>query len=172
MESEPAATLATTPPPASSFATMTQANAFDILLSLTLSDLGARYGRGAQRVLKWLLDPFALVGVYLLLVTIVLSTQGRAPGLSLACAVVPFQLIMSTVINAMMAVTTRRTIVLNMGFRRALIPFASALTESVAFVASFTLFALMMVIYRVQPTLSMAWLPLVVIANVFFAVGL
>src|SRR5436190_18186372 len=60
------------------------AGTLDILLSLTMSDLRARYGRGAQRFLKWLLDPFSLVGVYLLLVTIVLSTKGRAPGLSLA----------------------------------------------------------------------------------------
>lgn len=150
----------------------TGASAFDILLSLTMSDLRARYGRGAQRFLKWLLDPFALVGVYLLLVTIVLQTKGRAPGLSLACAVVPFQLLMSTVINAMMAVTTRRTIVLNMGFRRALIPLASALTETIAFAASFTLFVLMMAIYGIAPTRAIAWLPVVVLVNVFFAVAL
>jgi lipopolysaccharide transport system permease protein len=148
------------------------ATALDILLALTMSDLRARYGRGAQRFLKWLLDPFALVGVYLLLVTIVLSTQGRAPGLSLACAVVPFQLLMSTVINAMMAVTTRRTIVLNMGFRRALIPFASALTETIAFAASFTLFVLMMAIYGIAPTAAIVWLPVVVLVNIFFAVAL
>lgn len=148
------------------------ASAVDILLALTMSDLRARYGRGAQRFLKWLLDPFALVGVYLLLVTIVLQTKGRAPGLSLACAVVPFQLLMSTVINAMMAVTTRRTIVLNMGFRRALIPFASALTETIAFAASFTLFVLMMAIYGIAPTAAFAWLPVVVLVNIFFAVAL
>jgi lipopolysaccharide transport system permease protein len=148
------------------------ASALDILLSLTMSDLRARYGRGAQRFVKWLLDPFALVGVYLLLVTIVLQTKGRAPGLSLACAVVPFQLLMSTVINAMMAVTTRRTIVLNMGFRRALIPFASALTETIAFAASFTLFVLMMAIYGIAPTTALVWLPVVVLVNVFFAIAL
>ena len=150
----------------------TRATAVDVLVSLTASDLRARYGRGPLRIFKWLLDPFALVGVYLLLVTFVLSTGGRAPGLSIACAVVPFQLIMSTVMNAMMAVTTRRTIILNMGFRRALIPVASALTESVAFLASFTLFMLMMAAYRVEPTSALVWLPLVVAANIFFAIGI
>lgn len=170
MEPEPAGALTT--PRIQGSARRAHASAVDILLSLTMSDLSARYGRGAQRVLKWLLDPFALVGVYVLLVTFVLSTPGPAPGLSLACAVVPFQLLMATVINAMMAVTTRRTIVLNMGFRRALIPFASALTETVAFVASFTLFILMMVVYRVEPTIAILWLPVVVLVNVVFAVAL
>jgi ABC-type polysaccharide/polyol phosphate export permease len=148
------------------------ATALDVLVSLTRSDLGVRYGRGARRVLKWLLDPFALVGVYLLLVTIVLNVHGRAPGLSLACAVVPFQLLMSTVINAMVAVTTRRTIILNMAFRRVLIPIASVLTETVAFVASLTLIALMMAVYDVEPTISILWLPLVLAATIFLALGL
>ncbi|MDP9222640.1 MAG: hypothetical protein M3P18_02080 [Actinomycetota bacterium] len=172
MDSDSAGALTPTLIRGSASSRQTPASAFDVLVSLTRSDLRVRYGRGAQRVLKWLLDPFALVGVYLLLVTIVLNVNGRAPGLSLACAVVPFQLLMSTVINALAAVTTRRTIILNMGFRRALIPIASVLTETVAFVASLTLIALMMVIYRVAPTISMVWLPLVVAVNIVLALGL
>jgi lipopolysaccharide transport system permease protein len=148
------------------------ASVLDVLVSLTLADLRFRYGRGGRRILKWLLDPFALVGVYLLLVTIVLKVGGRAPGLSLACAVVPFQLLMSTVINAMMAITTRRTIILNMAFNRLLIPISSVVTETIAFAASFTLIVLMMVIYDVPPTSAVGWLPLVVAVNIFFALGL
>jgi hypothetical protein len=34
----------------------------DLLLALTRSDLLARYGRGPMQLIKWLLDPFALVG--------------------------------------------------------------------------------------------------------------
>lgn len=148
-----------------------QAGVRDVLVSLTIADMRFRYGRGARRVLKWLLDPFALVGVYLLLDTIVLNVQGLAPGLSVACAVVPFQLLMSTVINAMMAVTTRRTIILNMAFKRVLLPLSSVMTESVAFAASLTLLALMMIIYRIAPTPAIVWLPLVIAANIFFALG-
>src|SRR5438874_2662482 len=69
-----------------------EASASDVLISLVRSDLRARYGRGTSQFAKWLLDPFAAVGVYLLLVTIVLHRPGRAPGLSVACAVIPFQL--------------------------------------------------------------------------------
>ena len=106
-----------------------------MLLSLTEADLRARYGRGGGRFAKWLLDPFALAGVYLLLVTFVLNRGGPAPGLSLACAIGPFQLVMSTVTNSMIAITTRRSIVLNMSFQRSLIPVATTFTETVAFIA-------------------------------------
>ena len=143
----------------------------DVLISLTLSDLKVRYGRGGWRLVKWIADPFALVGVYLILVTLVLDRPGEAPGLSLACAVIPFQLFATTVVNAMSAVAARRSIVLNMGFNRTLLPLSGALTETVAFGASLLLLALMMVIYGVAPTPSILWLPVVIAATLLLSVG-
>lgn len=143
----------------------------ELLLALTQSDLRARYGRGGVRLFKWLLDPFALVGVYLLLVSVVLDRPGAAPGLSLACAVVPFQLLMMSVINAMGAVDLRRSIILNMSFERTFIPASSVLTETVAFAASFLLLILMLAIYRVSPTLALLWFPVVVAVNILLAVA-
>jgi ABC-type polysaccharide/polyol phosphate export permease len=149
-----------------------EATAADVLISLTQSDLRARYGRGASQFAKWLLDPFAAVGVYLLLVTIVLHRTGRAPGLSLACAVVPFQLIMATVINAMESITQRESIILNMSFKKVLLPISSVLTETVAFSASLLLLALMMGAYGVAPTRAILWLPVVLCTNIVFAIGI
>jgi ABC-type polysaccharide/polyol phosphate export permease len=143
----------------------------DVLFALTASDLRARYGRGAWRMVKWLLDPFALVGVYLLLVAFVLDRPGTAVGLSLACAVVPFQLVMGSVINALSAANQRRSIILNMGFDRPLIPVASVLTETLAFAASLLLLALMMAVYAVAPTVAILWLPVVITVTILFSVG-
>ena len=73
----------------------------DVLRVLATSDLRVRYGRGRLRFLKWILDPLAALGVYLLLVAIVLSRGEDAIGLSLACAVIPFTLLMASVVNAL-----------------------------------------------------------------------
>jgi lipopolysaccharide transport system permease protein len=143
----------------------------DLLRALTEADLRFRYGRGPGRFLRWLLEPFALVGVYLLLVTFVLDRPGTAPGLSLAAAIVPFQLVISTVANAMEAIEIRRPILLNMRFERKLIPLSSTLTESAAFSASFLLIVVMMAAYHVAPTRAIAWLPLVVLVNLYLAVS-
>lgn len=140
-----------------------------MLVALTASDLRARYGRGGFRLVKWLLDPFALVGVYLLLVTFVIYRPGLATGLSLACAVIPFQLIMLTVTNGLGSVALRSSIILNMGFRRTLIPLAGALTESAAFASSLLLVVLMMAAYGIAPTLAVLWLP--VVLGVTFLLG-
>jgi len=142
-----------------------------VLVALTESDLRARYGRGPWRLVKWLLDPFAVVGIYLILVTIVLERGGRAPGLVIACAVVPFQLVMSTIVSALNAVPNRSSIILNMAFDRVLIPVASALTETIAFAASLLLVASMMAVYGIAPTLAVLWLPLVVAINVLLGIA-
>jgi lipopolysaccharide transport system permease protein len=141
----------------------------DLLRALTEADLRFRYGRGPGRFLRWLLEPLALVGVYLLLVTFVLNRPGHAPGLSLAAAIVPFQLVILTVANAMDAVHIRRPIILNMRFERRLIPLSSTFTESTAFSASFFVIVLMMAAYRVAPTSALGWLPLVILVNVYLA---
>ena len=147
------------------------ARSLAVLRALTVSDLRARYGRGPARLVKWLLDPFAVVGVYLLLVTFLLDREGPAPGLSLACAVVPFQLLMLGILNAIGAVNRRKAILLNMEFRRGLLPLASVATESVAFGASFLLLALMMAVYGVAPTIAVLWLPVVVATTIVLTVA-
>ena len=143
----------------------------DVLIALTESDLRARYGRGSWQLVKWLVDPFALVGVYLLLVTFILHRGGPAPGLSLACAVIPFQLVMMTIVNAMGAVYLRGSIIRNMDFDRVLIPVSSALTEAVAFAASFVLAAIMMAAYGVAPTLDVFWLVPAIAVTIVFAIA-
>src|SRR5215213_3564242 len=127
---------------------------WDVLISLTISDLKVRYGRGGWRLVKWIADPFALVGVYLALVTLVLDRPGDAPGLSLASAV-----------------AARRSIVLNMTFNRTLLPLSGTLTETVAFGASLLLLAVMMAVYGVAPTLAILWLPVVIGATVLLSAG-
>jgi ABC-type polysaccharide/polyol phosphate export permease len=144
----------------------------DVLLSLTQADLRVRYGRGRLRVLRWLVEPFALAGVYLVFVAVVLNRPGHAVGLSLACAVVPFQLLMTTTTNALGSITTRRSIILNMKFNRLLIPLATTLTEMAVFAASFSLIVMMMLVYSVGPSSSLVWLPVALLVNILLAVAL
>jgi lipopolysaccharide transport system permease protein len=143
----------------------------DLLWALTESDLRFRYGRGPWRFIRWLLEPVALVGVYLFLVVFVLDRPGTAVGLSLACSVVPFQLVMLTIGNAMTALDARRPIVLNMAFRRMLMPISSALTEAAGFASSLFLIITMMAIYKVAPTWNLLWLPLIFLVTLVLAIA-
>lgn len=144
----------------------------DVLIALTAADMRARYGRGWFRVVKWLVDPIAAIGVYLALVTFAISKRGPTPGISIACGVIPFQLVVGTAVNAMSAIHTRRNVVLNMGFDRTLIPISSVLTETVVFLADFVLLAIMMAAYGRAPTAAILWFPVVLVVNIAFAIGL
>jgi ABC-type polysaccharide/polyol phosphate export permease len=144
----------------------------DLLFSLTASDLRSRYGRGPLLVVRWLAEPFALVGVYLVLTAVVLDRSGQATGLSLACAIVPFQLVMMSVVNGLGAVQLRRSIIQNMRFDRTLIPASSVITESVAWLAALTLLPLMMAVYTVAPTPALLWLPAVLALTIVVSLAL
>jgi lipopolysaccharide transport system permease protein len=74
-------------------------------------------------------------------------------------------------VNALGAVPLRSSIILNMAFNRLLIPVSSALTETVAFAASFLLLVLMMVVYGIAPEPAALWLPAVVAVNFVLAVA-
>jgi lipopolysaccharide transport system permease protein len=144
----------------------------DMLAVLALSDLKIRYGRGRIRFLKWVLDPIAALGIYLALIAFVLDRSESNVGLSLACAIVPFQLVMMSAVNALQAVGLRAPILVNMAFPRSLIPVSSVVTESVAVTASLTLLPAMMIVYGVAPTAAILWLPLAFAVTIAFSVAL
>jgi lipopolysaccharide transport system permease protein len=145
--------------------------AVEVLATLGAADLKLRYGRGRVSTVKWLLDPIAATGVYLILVEFVLDRPGGAWALSIACAVFPFQLLMMTIINALNAVRLRQSIISNMGFPKMLLPISSALTESVAFIGTLPVFAVMMAAYGEGPEWSIVWMPLLIVVTMFSAVA-
>jgi ABC-type polysaccharide/polyol phosphate export permease len=147
------------------------ARRIDLLVALSTSDLRARYGRGAWKSLKWLLDPFFATGVYLILVTFVIDRPGTAPGLSIACATVPFQLVIASVVNGLGSVQLRHSIVLNTRFDRTLIPLSGVITEAIAFASALILLAVMMAAYGIAPTAAVLWLPVVLAVTFLFSVS-
>jgi lipopolysaccharide transport system permease protein len=142
-----------------------------VLMALTRSDLRIRYGRGGWQVVNWLVNPFAQVGLYLLL-RVVLGRGGQGAALSIACAVVPFQIILLAFDSSMNAVALREPILLNRSFDRVLLPLSSVMTEGVAFGASFLLFPMTMIYYGVPATAALLWLPVVVAATLTLAIGI
>lgn len=144
----------------------------DLLYVLTVSDIRVRYGRGRLRVVKWVADPFAALGVYLILIIILFGSGGEAVGLSLACAIVPFQLLLATVINATAAVNLRASIILNMRFPRVLIPASAVVTESIAFVATMSILPVLMLVYGIEVQLAILWFPVALLITAALAFAL
>jgi lipopolysaccharide transport system permease protein len=143
----------------------------DVITVLARSDLRTRYGRGKLRWFKVLLDPFAALGVYLLLIAFVLDETEAAAGLSIACAIVPFQIVIATTANALRAFEVRGSIILNMDFPKLLIPVSTVITETLAFSGGLIIFPLMMIAYGVEPTAAIAWLPVIIAITLVFSLA-
>jgi lipopolysaccharide transport system permease protein len=144
----------------------------DVLTVLATTDLQVRYGRGGLRVLKWLIDPLAALGVYLVLVAFIFNESDSDIGLSLACAIVPFQFVVTISLGALTAISGRSSIIVNMSFPRSLLPLSSVVTESVASAASLIMLPLMLIAYGVGLTASALWLPVALAATIVFAASL
>jgi lipopolysaccharide transport system permease protein len=143
----------------------------DLIVTLALADLRARFGRGRSRFVKWLIDPFAVAGVYLVFIVLILDRGGETPGLILACAVVPFQLFLTTIFRSLTLIRERGPLILNAGFRRDLLPAATTCSETLGFISSLSLLVLMMALYTVPPTLATLWLPVVLALTVLLALA-
>ena len=122
--------------------------------------------------MKWFLDPFAALGVYLVLIVFLLRRGTEATGLVLVCAIVPFQLVMVGTITSMQSVLRRGSIVLNMSFPRILIPFSAIVTESIAFSASLVMLPIMMAVYGVAPSPAALWLIVAIFVTVVLAASI
>lgn len=144
----------------------------EVLYVLGHSDLQVRYGRGGLRIVKWLIDPIAAIGVYLILIALVLDRSGEAIGLSIACAVVPFQFIVTSVLNGLGSVTARGSIIVNMTFPRSLLPLSAVVTETAAASASLLLLPAMMIVYGVAPTAAVLWVPVALAVTIVLSAAL
>jgi homopolymeric O-antigen transport system permease protein len=144
----------------------------EMLLVLSRSDLRSRYGRSGMKSLKWLLEPLAALGVYLALITFLVPRTSAAPGLSLACAIVPFQFVVTGSINAFRSITLCGSVIANMAFPRWLIPASSVATETITSSASLTILPLMMIVYGIAPTAAILWLPIALAVTVIFSLSL
>jgi lipopolysaccharide transport system permease protein len=143
----------------------------ELLVTLAESDLRVRFGRGRWQLVKWLVDPVALIGVYLVFVAVLLDRGGEAPALSVALAVVPFQLIMRAVANGLTALPLRASIVRNMAFPGMVAPAAGLLTELAGFVACLPIVGALMAVYGIGPDAAIVWLPVVLSVTVLLALA-
>jgi len=142
-----------------------------LVAALAIADLRLRYGRGSWRLAWWLLDPVAALGVYLVLVRYVLHLPGRAPGLSVACALVPFQLLIMSVVSALGVISMRAGLLANLAFPPVALPASIVLAESVAASAALSLIVVMMAVYGVAPTTMLVWTPLVIVVTQLMALA-
>ena len=103
---------------------------WEILLTLTTAQLRDRFGRGHWQWIKWLVDPYAATGVYMLFVAFIVGRDSGPDGLIVACAVIPFQLVLQAVLTGLKIVNDRESLIQNLAFPRELLPVAVTLNTA------------------------------------------
>lgn len=144
---------------------------WEVLLTLAMAQLRDRFGRGGWQIAKWIVDPYAATGVYMIFVAFIVDRGSGQEGLIVACAIVPFQLFIQAFLASLSIVRERGSLIQNLDFPRELLPTAATITETIGFAASLTLLPLMMLAYGVGVTTAIVWLPVVMAVNIALALA-
>ena len=148
----------------------------ELLYFFAWRDVKVRYKQTVIGGVWAVLQPFFTMVVF----TIFFGTLANIPSEGVPypifsfAALVPWTYFSNSITNATTSIVSNRTMITKVYFPRVIIPIASVLTGLVDLVISFVVLCGMMVFYRVSPTSSLLFLPLLVVLMVFtsLAVGL
>ena len=145
----------------------------ELLYCLTLRDIKVRYKQTALGAAWAILQPLATMLVFTLFFGRVAANVSSSVPYSLfvLSGLVPWMFFSNAITAAGQSVVANQTLVSKIYFPRLIIPIGAVASGLVDLAISFVLIAIMMVWYGVLPGLSIALVPLLVLALVLVALG-
>lgn len=150
----------------------------ELLYFLAWRDLKVRYKQTILGTAWAVLQPLALMGVFVLVFHKVgrMSTGGMPPTVFYYSGLVPWTFFASAVQQGSNSLLLNQSLITKVYFPRLLIPLAAVLVPLVDMAVSFLLLGGLMAYHGVTPSASIAWLPLwllfAVVTAIAIAVGL
>lgn len=135
----------------------------DVIWALTQAELRDERDLSVIGLLKWTLEPLAMLGVYMLLVAGVFRRAEADFALFMMCALVPFRFFSGAVTMSMSLVVRFGNIIGSYAIPRGVLPIVTILTEGASFAVGLVLLVPFMVYYgTVDVVAVLIWLPLMV----------
>ena len=146
----------------------------DLLYFLAWRDLKVRYKQTVLGAAWAILQPLALMGVFVLVFHKVgrISTDGMPPAVFYYSGVVPWTFFASAVQQGSNSLLINQSLITKVFFPRLLIPLAAVLVPLVDMAVSCLLLGGLMVYHGVTPTASIVWLPLWLLFGVATAIAI
>lgn len=144
---------------------------WDVLIALVRADLRDSRDLTPIGVIKWLLEPFAAMLMYFLLIVVMLHGGGHAYPVFLMCALLPWRYLQGVITSGMNLLSNYANIITARAVPRIVLPIVLIVTEGLNFVVALVLMAPLMRVYGVHPTLALLWLPVMVLVLVVLVSG-
>jgi len=140
-------------------------------VSLLVAELRDAHELSVRGMLTWLLEPFAMTIVYILLVAVMLDRGEPSYPLFLVCALLPWRYVQGVVTSGMDLLMVYANVITTRPVPRLVFPCVLLAAEGASFLVALTLLAPVMVATGTPPTLALVWLPVTIAALVALMVG-
>ena len=143
----------------------------EAIWTLVVRDLKVRYSNSVLGVLWSLFSPLLMMLVFTVVFTFFMPSQiGKYPVYILA-GLLPWNFFTGSIIGAMVSIVQNGPLISRVYFPRDILPIAVVLSNLVNFLLALTLLFALMLLYRVPIGFSLLGLPLVILVQCFFNLG-
>ncbi|GGC85474.1 sugar ABC transporter permease [Thalassobacillus devorans] len=143
----------------------------DLLIYLVKSGLKAEHRNSYLGYFWWLLDPLLNVLVYYFLVVVILGRGGENYPLFLVIGLVAWRAISATINTSAKSITRYSSIINQVYLPKSLFPLSFTLTQLFNFAFGLVVVAAFLAIYGVMPGWQVVYLPLIVLVQTVFLLG-
>ena len=147
----------------------------DLLLSMTMRDIQVRYKQTLLGAAWAIAQPVAFILILAGLKSAIFqesSSEGAPHMVFLYCAMVPWTFFQSSMNFATTSISGNMNLVKKIYFPREIFPVSSILACIVDFLIASGLFVVMMLLYRMPFTASLAWIPVLFLVELVFVLGI
>jgi lipopolysaccharide transport system permease protein len=144
----------------------------EMISSLVVRDLKVRYKNSALGFLWSLLNPLLLMIVFTVVFTVLLPNNSvPAFPVFLLCALLPWNFFSSSVMTSLTSIVGNGHLIKKVYFPREILPIASVISNFVNFLFAMPVLFLLIFIFHIHANWSLLYLPLIMLTQIFFALG-
>lgn len=146
----------------------------DLLYNLVVRDLKVRYKHSALGFFWSLLNPLLLMAVFTFVFTQLLPSDKTRPAFPVffLCALLPWNWCATAVMGTLSSIVGNGHLIKKVYFPREMLPVSVVLSTMVNFLLSIPALLLLMALLRPNFNAHMAWVPLLVVTQMLFLIGL
>ena len=140
--------------------------------NLVARDLKVRYSNSALGVVWSLFSPLLMTLVYYVVFTYLVPSGIQKFPVFIMAGLMPWTFFASSMIGTTLAISSNGQLINRVYFPREVLPLASLLANGVNFLIALVLLFAFIAVFRIQLGLSLVWLPLIVLIQTLFSLGL
>jgi len=145
----------------------------DLIHNLVVRDLKVRYKHSVLGILWSFMNPLLMMLVFTVVFTVMMPNNGiRNFPFFILCALLPWNFFSGAVMGGIPSIVGNGHLIKKVYFPREALPLSVVLSNLVNFLLALLIVPIFMFIYHTPPTVWLLWMPVVILIQVIFTLGL